>query len=39
MRFPRSVINYEQAADRYLEPLNATARAIVTALAAQDSAN
>jgi IclR family mhp operon transcriptional activator len=39
MRFPRSVMTHEQAADRYLGSLNATARAIVTALAAQDSAN
>jgi IclR family transcriptional regulator, mhp operon transcriptional activator len=38
MRFPRSVISPEQAADRYLEPLNVTARAIVKALDAQDSA-
>ena len=38
MRFPRSVMTHEQAADRYLAPLNATARAIVTELAAQDSA-
>jgi IclR family mhp operon transcriptional activator len=38
MRFPRSVMTHEQAADRYLGSLNATARAIVTALVAQDSA-
>jgi IclR family mhp operon transcriptional activator len=38
MRFPRSVMTHEQAAERYLAPLNATARAIVTELAAQDSA-
>jgi IclR family transcriptional regulator, mhp operon transcriptional activator len=39
MRFPRSVMTHEQAADRYLGSLNATARTIVTALAAQDRAN
>jgi IclR family mhp operon transcriptional activator len=39
MRFPRSVMTHEQAADRYLGSLNTTARTIVTALAAQDSAN
>jgi IclR family mhp operon transcriptional activator len=38
MRFPRSVMTHEQAAERYLGPLNATARAIVTELAAQGSA-
>jgi IclR family transcriptional regulator, mhp operon transcriptional activator len=36
MRFPRSVMTSEQAAERYLGPLNATARAIVKALDAQD---
>jgi IclR family mhp operon transcriptional activator len=35
MRFPRSVMTHEQAADRYLGSLNETARAIVSALAAQ----
>jgi IclR family mhp operon transcriptional activator len=38
MRFPRSVLTPEQAAERYLEPLNATARAIVKTLEAQDRA-
>jgi IclR family mhp operon transcriptional activator len=38
MRFPRSVLTPEQAAERYLEPLNATARAIVKTLEAQNSA-
>lgn len=36
MRFPRSVMTSEQAADRYLESLGATARAIVKALDARD---
>jgi IclR family mhp operon transcriptional activator len=36
LRFPRSVMTPEQAAERYLEPLNATARAIVKTLVAQD---
>jgi IclR family mhp operon transcriptional activator len=36
MRFPRSVMTPEQAAERYLGPLNATAREIVKALDAQD---
>ncbi len=38
MRFPRSVMTPEQAADRYFEPLDATARAIVKALDVRDSA-
>jgi len=38
MRFPRSVMTPEVAAERYLAALNATARAIVSALAEQDSA-
>jgi len=37
MRFPSSVMTPEEAADQYLGPLNATARAIVKALDAQDS--
>jgi IclR family transcriptional regulator, mhp operon transcriptional activator len=36
MRFPRSVMTPEQAAERYLEPLNATARAILKTVVAQD---
>jgi IclR family mhp operon transcriptional activator len=39
IRFPRSVVTREEVADRYLEPLNATAGVIVAALAAQNSAN
>jgi IclR family mhp operon transcriptional activator len=38
MRFPTSVMTPEEAADRYLEPLYATARAIVKSLGAQDKA-
>jgi IclR family mhp operon transcriptional activator len=38
MRFPSSVMTPEQAGDRYMEPLYATARAIVKALDAQDKA-
>jgi IclR family transcriptional regulator, mhp operon transcriptional activator len=36
IRFPRSVMTHEQAADRHLDSLNSTARAIVKALDAQD---
>lgn len=36
MRFPRSVMAPEQAAERYLGPLNLTARAVVKALDVQD---
>jgi IclR family transcriptional regulator, mhp operon transcriptional activator len=35
MRFPTSVMTPEEAAARYMEPLYATARAIVKALGAQ----
>ena len=38
MRFPGSVMRPEQGADRYLEPHNATARAIVKVLDARDRA-
>jgi IclR family mhp operon transcriptional activator len=38
IRFPSSVMTPEQAADRYVEPLYETARAIVKALGAQDNA-
>ena len=38
MRFPRSVMTPEQAVDRYLGSLQATARAIVKALDAKDRA-
>jgi IclR family mhp operon transcriptional activator len=38
MRFPSSVMTPEQAANRYLESLQATARAIVKALEAKDQA-
>jgi IclR family mhp operon transcriptional activator len=37
MRFPRSVMTPEQAAERYLGPLNLTARAIVKAIDTQDT--
>jgi IclR family transcriptional regulator, mhp operon transcriptional activator len=36
MRFPRSVLTPEEAADRYLGPLNATARATLKVLGAQE---
>jgi IclR family mhp operon transcriptional activator len=39
MRFPRSVMTPEEAADRYLGPLTATARAVMKAIDLQDSAD